>query len=236
MKLIYKIHKWIGIIFGIILFLWILTGMGFLLPRPNIATQQIATLSEEELSSVSLTPVEAVQELNKIKKSSPSVRSIVLKKVDGKLMYKINVKGGKPFLLNADSGKLFTITPEIAERIAKNHLLKKASVSQVILVKRRNASYPFGPLPAYGIVFDDQQNTIVCVSTIDGKVTRISNDRIKLLSINHDIHNLKIIMTIINSKFLIKFLVISFSVILIIGTITGYLVSFPIRLRKKNKI
>ena len=144
------------------------------------------------------------------------------------------MKDGKTFLLNADSGKLFTITPEIAERIAKNHLLKKASVSQVTLLKRRNLSYSWGPLPVYEVVFDDQQDTVICVSPIDGKVKRISNDKIKFLTINHDIHNLGILRAIPNSRFLIKFLIITFSVILIIGAITGYYISFPIRLRKKT--
>ena len=84
MKIIYKIHKWIGIIFGIILLLWIITGMGLLLPQPTIATRQAETLTEEELSSVNLTPADAVQALNKIKNSSLFIRSITLNKVDGK--------------------------------------------------------------------------------------------------------------------------------------------------------
>ena len=64
------------------------------------------------------------------------------------------------------------ITPELAEQIARDDFPSRARVLQIERADRHSFDYPWGPLPAYRIVFDDAQATVFYVSTSDGTVQR----------------------------------------------------------------
>jgi hypothetical protein len=88
------------------------------------------------------------------------------------LVYEIHLTNGASHLINAMSGELFSITPELAQRFVLNTYSKEGRVRKVETVERHGYAYQWGALPAYRVVLDRDSSVDFFVTVNDGAVRR----------------------------------------------------------------
>ena len=74
---------------------------------------------------------------------SPQVDRVTLRRLGGAVVYQISAKPGRLHFINALSGEIFTITPDVAGKIAQGDLYSQASVLQIESVDRHSFAYPW---------------------------------------------------------------------------------------------
>ena len=167
----YKVHKWMAVTVGAFILVWLISGIVMILPPPFPAPARQRT-PPLDFQEITVSPAEAVGNLGKVLKASPQVISVSLRRIADAVVYEVTVKPGGSHLIDARSGQVFMITPEVAEQIARDGFPSPARVLQIERVDRHSFAYPWGPLPAYRIVFDDDRATVSYISTSDGTVRR----------------------------------------------------------------
>ena len=168
---IYKVHKWLGVTVGAFILVWLISGIVIILPPPFPAPGRQRT-PPLDFQEITVSPAEAVGNLGKVLKASPQVMSVSLRRVVDAVVYEVVVNPRGSHLIDARSGQVFMITPEVAEQIARDGFPSSARVLQIERVDRHSFAYPWGPLPAYRIEFDDDRATVSYISTSDGTVRR----------------------------------------------------------------
>lgn len=121
------------------------------------------------LRDVKVSPAEAVA--TSINGSGHQVTSVTLVGLLDDPVYRI-VTRGRMHLVDARTGTRLEITPALAERLVRTQFGAEGRVVDVGLVQRNSITYPWGPVPAYRIVFDSASVVAYYVSTRDGTVHR----------------------------------------------------------------
>jgi hypothetical protein len=124
-----------------------------------------------DLAQIAVTPAEAARALEWVG-VAPAVTSIRLYRLGDVLAYEIAVAGRGLQLVDARSGRLITVDAGLARNIAAARAPAGAQIVRMDLLSRRrhDLMYPWGPLPAYRLAFDDPWATLVYVGTDDGSV------------------------------------------------------------------
>ncbi len=230
-----KIHKWLGIILGIPLLMWIITGIitgvGMYVPYPSVVNKT-KTIPANELKLLRLSPYDALKRLDHGLLGKGEVKSLTLRRIGNVDVYEFFLAGGKEYLINANSGLPFKITPEVAKNIARDSFGKDASVFSVELLEKHSYFYSYGRLPVYKVEFDDDSHTSIYISSVNGDVLRIHNRWSYIIEVNHDLHSFGFITKlIINNNKIRAFFTILVSLITVSVFVTGYYLAFR---RRKN--
>jgi hypothetical protein len=165
----YRIHKTLAVSVGIFLAVWFISGITMVLPTSFFARADRPS-APIDFHGVSVSPAEAVKALDKILGETAQVSGLYLIRVRDSMVYKIVLRTGRPHLIDAQSGRIVTITPEVAEQIARDEFSTKAGVRNVVRLTDHDLDYSRGPLPVYRVVFEDRHGTISHVSIDDGSV------------------------------------------------------------------
>jgi uncharacterized iron-regulated membrane protein len=226
-RTIYKLHKWIAVTVGAFILLWLISGIVMVLPKrfPPPSRQAPAPL---DLREITISPAEAVVTLSKVLGSSPEVGQMTLRRLGNSVVYEISAKPGGSHFVDARSGEIFTITPDVAEQIAQGDLHSQARALQIEIINQHALTYPWGPLPAYRVVFDDDRATISYVSTRDGRVwhtDRRSRIRVAMSSL----HDFSAFRLIIGRNAVRTGLLLLLSLVGIAVVVTGYYLALPRR-------
>ena len=134
-------HKWTGILGGIALVGWIITGAVMILPHgsnPPVAAPQL------DVGALVISPAAAARAIGA---DSAVVRSMTLIPIPTGMAYAIQRRGASPALVDASSGAVITETPELASRIAQALELPGATLAGVERLERHTLGYSEGPLP-----------------------------------------------------------------------------------------
>jgi|SRR5262245_1770805 len=161
-------HRWIAIPTGVFIVAWLVTGVVSMVPLPVPKARRAQTL---DLGQTSVSPMEAALALAG-PGIPPDVRSIRLVRLGDVLAYEIAAGGRGPRLVDARSGRPFTVDAGLARSIAAVRAPTDARIVHVdILTRRRNdLTYLWGSLPAHRVAFDDPWATVVYVGAEDGSV------------------------------------------------------------------
>ena len=216
-RVVFLIHKWVGIILGLVMLLWLITGFIFLAPFPGVKRNPPPQLTSEELTRVSLTPAEAVE-----KGGLEAAGSVELKKVAGRVIYAVYSKKGEPHFVDATTGSAFNITSEIAQEIALGDFLQEAGVAKVSTLKWHSTFYGWGPLPVYRVDLDDPGETTYYINSKTGKIERLKDYWIRIRDINHQFHNFSIFKVVMNFSYQRQILILITGMGCVFGVITGY--------------
>ncbi len=230
-----KIHKWVGVILGIPLLIWIVTGIvggvSIYIPYPSVVNKT-NTAFDNEMQSLRLSPYDALKGLDNALWEERDIQSLTLRHIDSADIYEFVLSGGKKYLINANSGKPFEVTSKVAKNIARDGLGKKASVLSVVLLDKHNYFYPYGSLPAYKVEFDDASHTNIYVSKRDGKVLLLHNRWSHFVEVNHDLHVFAFVRKLItNNVFIRVFFLVIVAMMTLFIFVTGYYLAFPRRKR-----
>jgi hypothetical protein len=160
-----RVHKWVGTCLGIIIFIWLLSGVVMILPQGSRPSKDRGTV---DYARAALSPAQAIALTASREQDSLLVRRLSLVPVLDRDYYLLEAGNQKSYLLDSESGNPLVITTEIAERIARETAGRHSDPVRVDLVSKPVSGYMGGPLPVYRVAFDDDRGSIVFVSPRDG--------------------------------------------------------------------
>ena len=146
---------------------------------------------------------------------------MTLKKIADTDVYEIITASRRPYLIHAQSGELFNITPQRAEAIVKRHMASGPRELKVELLSNHELTYPWGPLPVYRAVVAEDPSTFYYVSARDGTVSR-SDRESRIRNAIASLHTLDPVKLLIEREAVRKGLLIVASLIGIAAVCTGY--------------
>lgn len=228
-RLLLKVHKWIGICLGILLFTWLVSGMAMILPMRLLVPPGFNAVAD--IGTVPLAPATAAA---MAPGDSAAPRTVRLVGVGGRPFYQVSVKGQGSALLDATTGALFTVTPQVAESLARLAIgARDARVASVEELREHRLDYSSGPLPAYRIAFDDARGSRAYVSPRDGSV-RADSRGWRIRTGLARLHTFEPIEFLSDSKDLRDAALHTTSVIGLCLVFTGYYLALPGRWRRRQ--
>ncbi|MCH2181772.1 MAG: PepSY domain-containing protein [Mariniblastus sp.] len=181
-----KVHRYLGLIIGVQLFLWTVSGMVFSWNsiRAVRGENMIRTESPVDLSRFQLDDLNQVfSTLSGPGATAPEPVAVNLRSMLGRPVYEIacHQSGGNTFLLvDAQNGtRLSPISPEQAGQIAQADFAEPVEVRSVELIEvvGSHSEYRGKELPAYRVALDHPTGTVIYVSADRGVVTTRRNNR-----------------------------------------------------------
>ncbi|MFQ5535801.1 MAG: PepSY domain-containing protein [Sphingomonadales bacterium] len=164
-----KIHKWIGLVVGLQVILWVAGGLVMswfpieqVRGEHNIAEQKAEVLT----ASDNLVPISQV--LSQL--DGADALRVELRHLMGQPVYAVTLAEGQPKLVNARTAALLTpLTADFARRIALADFKGEAGVLSVRLLEETNSEYRRA-LPVWQVLLDDEEDTHLYVSPFTGKI------------------------------------------------------------------
>ncbi|GGF54447.1 PepSY domain-containing protein [Alteromonas lipolytica] len=170
-------HKWLALIVGIQLLIWLGTGLYFnslMDSAANITTRQ-AVQHEAYLPGIDLFP------LNQLQAPAPIAAKVIW--VLGNPYYALyynqpshNYFKQERLLFDARSGKSWQITPALVSRIASLAYSGDASAQQPRLLSPPIEDLPRQQNPLWQVNFNDDLHTSVYLDALTGHVVKYTND------------------------------------------------------------
>lgn len=163
-----RIHKWIGVGGGVLLLIWIVSGIFISWPGGGRARLQ-SEARPPDFRSVHISPAEAISALGAEGAAVDDVRSVALALLGSRPIYSVRTAEGVA-LVDAVTGLPFEIDAREASRIANEVYGGPGAASPPVLVESRELRYFQGELPAFRIEFDDDHNTEIYIGQRTGTV------------------------------------------------------------------
>ncbi len=215
----YKVHKWVGVGIGLVLLMWIVTGMllGGGEGRPREA-------GPPDFSRAVVAPAAAAALAQAGDSALATVRGVELAQLGGALFYRVRGEGGT-VLVNAERPERFIVSDSLARGVAQA-MFPEGSVQGVELLRRHDAAYPAGALPAWRVSFGDRRGTQVHVALRDGQLS-VSNGDLRLNRTLHDLHTFAAFRVTGLGRVPTRRLLTAASAIALVVVLTGYYMSLP---------
>lgn len=175
MNLMRTIHRWVGLILGLQLFLWMLSGLVMgLLPHELVSGEHHHRPSQDTgvLSASSHFP--EWTEFDWSSRHEGAIVSLSLQLFEGREVYRI-VTGNKTFLFDALTGQLVNIDESTARRRAvadysgPGEIIEVQRLGEPTLAVRRHTG------PSWRVDFNDSESTSLYISAEDGEVLERRN-------------------------------------------------------------
>ncbi|GAA4362709.1 PepSY domain-containing protein [Kangiella marina] len=172
-----KFHKWLGLIIGLQLVLWVVGGfvMSFFDIQQVRGEHRIAEQPKADLSQpIAVTAIEAIDI------SGLVAQQVVLKSWLGKPTWLVS-EGKNQALVNALTGELISPLSEASARqVALADFLGDEPISQVVLIEEPLGEVRNKSLPLWQVNFTDEDDTRIYVSQQSGEVVARRNDTWRL--------------------------------------------------------
>ncbi len=214
LRLIYKWHKWIGVSVGLVLAMWLFTGIIMVTgPRPPSLP-----IRPPDFSTAVISPAQASA------RSAAAVNRIELIGIASAPIYKLSTDSGTT-LIDARSGGLFVVTDSLAEAIA----IQASGISGAARTTRVESD---GSAPAYRIVFSDPASTVV---EVDANGAARVTDRLKRFrNVMGGLHTFGVLRRVIASRNTVAGLVVIVAGTALVSVVTGYVMALPRRRRSQS--
>jgi uncharacterized iron-regulated membrane protein len=180
-----KSHRWLGLLIGIQLLLWTVSGLYFTL-IPIEAIRGEDQIRESAPVNYAFTPMvspaEAISNLAAQTGPSLQVHAVNLRQMLGRPIYDIRYSlSGEKHVIMADaaSGELRLPLSEVeAREIAQQDFAVDSPITSVEYIEEvaADAEYRGGPLPAWRVSFAHDSGTRIYVSAEQGRVIARRND------------------------------------------------------------
>lgn len=221
-RLFYKVHKWVGVGVGLILLMWIVTGMligGGGGGRPA---------EPPDYSRATVSPATAVAVAARSDSALGAARGVALEQIAGRLVYRVSAARGRAALVDAATGEPVVIGEGLAREIAAS-LAPGAAIGEVRRLEGHDGGFPRGALPAWRVVLADPAGTWVHLSR-DGLGSSNTREQ-RRKAVYHDLHTFATLQQVQLDRRTIRVLFLVASVISIAVVVTGYYLSLPRRWR-----
>lgn len=217
-----KFHRWIAYVLGALVMLWVVSGVVMMFPPPP-TIRGASTPLDPALAVRS--PSEAVQALPA---AGRRVRGVTLRDLAGRLVYDFVGQNGAHILVDATTARRVELNDSLAVELARRVMFDSTVQYTVRQITEHDQKYRFGLLPAYRVEVEDTPRTILHV-TPDGNITSTSK-RSRLRAVMAALHEFQIPGDLIPPKPR-KLLLLGASALTIILSLTGYILTLPVRRR-----
>jgi hypothetical protein len=212
LKLIYKWHKWIGVSVGLVLAMWLFTGIIMVTGRPlNLPSRPL------DFSTAVISPAQASAT------SAVAVTRLELIGIGSAPIYKISTDSGTT-LIDARSGEPFVVADSIAVAIA----IEASGISGVTRTTRMASE---GSAPGYRIVFSDPASTVVEVDA--NGAARVTDRLRRFRSLMGGLHTFGVLRRVIDSRNTVAGLLVGVAGTALVSVVTGYIMALPRRRRSR---
>lgn len=171
---IYSLHKWMAVGVGIFLIVWILSGILMLVPDRYFQPQPKEVSVDVDFRELDISPADAVAAVEGDPTSNASINWVNLQRIENTMVYAVHLSNGQTRLVDASSGEGFEVSESMAIDIIRSRYPGKADIQNLSLVKEHSLTYPWGPIPAYQIIFEDHPSVWFFVSVNSGDIQRSS--------------------------------------------------------------
>lgn len=218
-----KLHRWIAYGLGVLVVLWVVTGVIMMFPPPpTIRTVGGPTIDP---SAAVRSPSEALQALPE---TARPVRSVGLIDLDGRLVYDFVARGGAHILVDASTATRVMLSDSLAASLLRARISDSSVAINVRQITEYDQNYRFGVLPAFRAQLNDAAHTIVHVAA-DGSITSTSS-RSRMRAVMAALHEFQLPGAVIPNRAR-KLLLLGASALTIILALTGYILALPARWR-----
>ena len=224
-------HKWIGVVVGVMLLCWSVSGLAILLPPSTPPAAAPAALPAIAWAAVVISPAQAAHAATR--GADTLVRSLVLRRILDSLTYVVRLTTGTTSFVNAASGRTYSMTDTLASHIAAYGGVAKP-VGHATRVTSRPSGYR-GGLPAWRVEFDDGAESVAYVSEVSGAVERSASRegmRDKIIRVGHHFEPLDGIRGGAKIK---KALLAASCAFTIIYVLLGFWLALPKRIRGTSR-
>jgi len=221
------IHKWIGVSVGVLLAMWLVTGIFMILPKPR-ALPPIPI----NYDSMTISPAQAVM-IARAQADGNEIRGVALRQLGDRLLYQVNLVGSGPVLVDGQRGTVVQITDSLVLASVRKGFGPEVEIERVEYLERHTMTYLFGPLPAYRVEIGDSARSVVHVAVRDGSL-QASTGRGRFLGAMGKIHTFRALSAIRVDKRMERWLIILTSAVSLMLVVTGYFLSLRIR-RSRNR-
>ena len=172
MTIIREVHKWIGLLLGLQLLLWMFSGLGMaILPHAKVAGDHHRVDSEPGLLLAEVTE----QIAPPLSGSASDVRRVELRLLSDRAVFQVDTGGGA-YLLDAASGSPIAIDESGARQIAARDYSGDAGISTVRYLEHPTLEIRDHAGPAWQVNFSDPERTSLYVSAETGDILERRNN------------------------------------------------------------
>jgi Na+-transporting NADH:ubiquinone oxidoreductase subunit F len=215
------LHKWLGIVIGLALLMWTITGIIMVLPANRVRDTGGGQL---QVGRAVISPAQVVARLAEAD-SAPRVRSVALIQLADHILYQVETRR-RTVLVDAESGELFQVTAEVAGQIARGAFRGTPGKITIEQLTEYDARYSGGDLPAYRVSLGDSANTVSYVSARNGSIVSADSRR-RLRGVVGKLHDFSAIKAVISTDWVHRSLAIAACVLSIISILTGFWLALP---------
>jgi hypothetical protein len=219
----YRIHKWVGVGVGLLLGMWIVTGI--MAAGGDAERGGSGQRTGPDFSRATLSPAQAAQAATALDSAIAPVTQVVVDRVGSRMVYRLVGARGQSLLLDAGDGSRVVVDQALAAEIA---LLDapKAAMGTPTLIERHDDVYRRGPLPVWRVRLGDKEAGTLHVAVATGQLSRVDEGN-ELHRMAMGLHTFGSLLRIVPSRRAVYLIFISTSVVALIVVLTGYYLSLP---------
>ena len=173
-----KLHKWLTLIIGIQLIIWLLTGTIISFIDQDKVSGNVTRVASSDGSSLSIS--ESYFPVSRLPLRESSIRTVTLGLFLGHPVYRVD-QGDTGALFDARSGKRLTINSALAEEIATKSYRGNGHVSSSERFDSGSNEVRAVKAPVWRVNFKDSLATRVYVAAEDGQLLAHRNNRWKVV-------------------------------------------------------
>ncbi|UCG74986.1 MAG: PepSY domain-containing protein [Gemmatimonadota bacterium] len=217
-----RIHLWFGTSIGVFFLVWVGSGLLMIVGPPAPSGQRTGAL-RPDLTQAVVSPREALARVAAAADEDVVVRRVQILPIGGRTAYLFATKSGD-YLIDAESGRPLTITPELARRLAADRLDPGLQADPIEEIHSHDFWYVSGQLPVFRVRFSNSTVAHVSPATGEVQVTDLSRQLFTLLAGGmHTFWPLSVVVGLPVGKWLLW--AASFASLILIGS--GYWLAFP---------
>ena len=221
-RLIFKVHKWVGIGIGVILLLWIVTGV--LIAGGD--TPKASGDAPPDFGRATVAPAAALALATSGDSALTGVRTVEFERLGPHFIYRIRGKG-RTVVVDAERGERLVMDEALARRLAAE-TVPGATIRSAGLIRAHDRGYGNGSLPAWRVTLDDAAGTLVHLSVRDAVLSSSTGSRRMHLTM-HNLHTFATLKVLGLARGPIRWLLVLASVISLVAVVTGYFMTLPKR-------
>ena len=221
--MIYRIHKWIGVGIGLVVLMWIITGImavGGDSPRRGEGRD-----TGPDFARATLPPAQAVLTAISLDSTIAPITQVTVERLGARIVYRLAGARGEVVLLDAADGSRVVIDEAMAREVA---LLDspRATIGTPSLIERHDGEYHGGPLPVWRIRLGDKAGSVVHVSIATGQLSRIDRKG-QLHRTVMGLHTFGSLQRFIESKRAVRYIFLAASIVSLAAVVSGYYLALP---------
>lgn len=218
MRLIYQIHKWIGVGIGVILLMWIVTGMlvgGGRGEKPNV-------VRPVDVARAVISPAQAALAVAS-DSSFGGVKGMSLDQLGSRPVYRVTSEQRAVRLIDAATGAQVQVDEALAREIAATEL-PGVELGSVERIKGG------GPQSGWRVRFHDADHTVLIIGERSGEIRR-TDDGSQFHRSMMSLHTFAVLKGLSLPAQAVYIIFLSISIISLGTVLTGYYLSLPKRWR-----